>query len=265
MCRIRLVAVAALGLLMAGCGSTVPGPAPVATPFYGYYESLRPEGIYLFATLSSKKQFDRGETGFGFREYVERTGLLVSIHAPGVDGGEPTQQPTTREIKLREVGGSLVERIARGFEETRTTQLLLRDNPDAPPVDRVRPELDAGEPTTRQSLDEPATGPTTRPADDSTSSPPEGNAPGTAADQPGENPVGRQEDPAAEPGRSAQEVGPGSGSTGSASQGDGQQVGPGSGNSSGSAADPAGGTTGGQPGAAGGTGGGGGSGGGGGA
>lgn len=224
-----LAVLTCLPLSSCGPSATPPPEAAKATPYLGYFETLRPTGIYLFADLDMKQRFERGSEDLRFRQYVDRTGVLVYVHAPTPTGGAPTLEPTQREIKLREEGrGSMIERIARGYEVSRDTRLTLRTDPDAPPVEPYRPELYPGDPATRESMDQPTTEPATRTAP--------GEAPGTAPAQPGETPVGRQERPdqpegpaqASEPG--SQEVGPGSsGQPSPAGPSDPQQAGPGGG------------------------------------
>ncbi len=158
-----------------------------AEPYFGYFESMRPDGLYLFATIDAKGDFDRDPGLLRFRRYVDRTGIRVYIHAPVPNAPGPTVDPTTQPVTTRPAtrpttqpttrsassatrgamapatlpamtpqeqealakAELMVERIARGFEVARDTELFLLTNPDAPPSAARLPELNA------ESDDEP--------------------------------------------------------------------------------------------------------------
>ena len=163
--------VIALSLLtlavLPGCRGGPEKPPPLK-PYLGYFESMRPEASYVFATLKDKQQFDRDPQFMGFREYIANTGLRVLIHVPqmraapvaqataNTDEPEPSTRAadgTTRPLSGNAAPGEpqidveaerLVERIALGFELEEETTLTLRTDPTAPPASYARPSLTPG-------------------------------------------------------------------------------------------------------------------------
>ncbi len=167
MLRLPLILLLAAFCVLPGCGSADDEPEPLR-PYRRYFEAMRPEASYVFATLAAKQQFDREPGSMGFREYVSNTGLRVLIHVPQMRGAPKAEGPVEAaetetdklygnepgeildpaaapgEPQLDPEAEELVERIALGFEREEETTLTLRSDPTAPPVDYVRPSLAPG-------------------------------------------------------------------------------------------------------------------------
>jgi hypothetical protein len=103
-------------------------------PFRGYFETLRPGAVFLFADLQEKQLFERDPSGLVFREYVDLTGTRIFVHVPDVADLARMDVATTRPAVM-------VERVARGFEVADETRLTLMSDPDAPPINPFRAEL----------------------------------------------------------------------------------------------------------------------------
>ena len=131
------IAFVLLALTLAGCGGgPPPGPPPIE-PFPGYFQSMRPEGTYLFETLANKQFFDadpEGLAGLEFAEFISRTGerVFINVDPTGkvVIEGNPNG-PSTRERPR-------VDQIARGYEIIEETELFGFEDPDAPPLPATR-------------------------------------------------------------------------------------------------------------------------------
>ena len=80
-----LALAASVGASVGGCGSDPVEPPP--PPFFGYFDVLRPEGVYVFARIDDQATFLRRglDAGQRFKLYVDRTNTRVFINTPKMD------------------------------------------------------------------------------------------------------------------------------------------------------------------------------------
>jgi hypothetical protein len=143
------VALSLSACLIAGCTSATEELATEAEaaaqiePYLRYFESIRIEGVYLFADLGTKARFDRAvddDLGLDFKEFVTRAGQLVYIHSPPLDSPAAADVDVEDGAPTRPVDPAL--RMARAYELDRDTELFVIGEPDTPDIDRP-PEDDS--------------------------------------------------------------------------------------------------------------------------